>query len=259
MITILNPPDECALLMALEQKDLDHKVEVSLVALNTEDDSSDFLKRALSLGADSGILLGNGREREMNLNSDAYFWSRALTRLDWRIVMVGMNKIDTQEDEFGVYLGEYLNLPIVSGVIGLEALSDKKVRCWRKLEKGNREVIECDLPALLSVEQTNRVRYPTLKRIARSQGYQIAKLCQEKGWEKSIEGKIVFQKYQSPRARVKKGLVEMDSNLSVSERLAQLFSGGRSEKKNGHSDELRGPPQELAQKVLEYLIQWRVI
>ncbi len=258
MINILNPYDEGALILALEQKDLNPEMEVSVVVMDTGNGSSDLLKMGLSLGADCGILL-KGQEEGTPFDGAACQWSKALAAIDWQILLVGANRSDTQEDEFGIYLGEYLKLPVVSGVAGFQLLSDKEVRCWRKIEKGNREVVESELPAILTVEQTGKVRYPTLKNIAAPKGHRIRNLLMEKeqSQQTGMENQVSFQKYIPPRTRAKKGLVEINSNLPVSDRLAQLFGGGQTEKKK--TDEHMGSPEELAQKVLEYLIRKGVI
>lgn len=259
MINILNPYDECALILALEQKDLNPKVEVSVVVMDTGHDSSDLLIKGLNLGADCGILLKKEQEENTLFDGTACQWSKGLAAIDWQILLVGANKIDTQEDEFGVYLGEYLSLPVVSGVTDLQILSDKQVRCWRKLEKGNREIVESELPAILTVEQIGKVRYPTLKKIANPKEHRIRNLLIEKEQvqQKKMENKVSLQKYSPPRTRPKKGLFEINSNLPVSDRLTQLFTGGVSEKKK--ADELIGSPEKLAKNVLEYLIKKGVI
>lgn len=259
MINILNPYDEGALILALEQKDLNPKVKVSVVAMDTEGNSSDLLKKGLNLGADCSILFKKEQQDAIRFDEDTYYWSQGLATIDWQILLVGANKIDTLEDEFGIYLGEYLNLPVVSGVVDLQILPDKKARCWRKLEKGNREIVECDLPIVLTVDQISKVRYPTLRKIAASEENRILNLSREKEQKKRVEKKVILLKYQPPRARVKKGLFEINSNLSVSDRLTQLFGGGISEKKKGSADELNGSPGELAQKVLDCLIKKEVI
>lgn len=260
MITTLNPYDEGALILALEQKDLNPKIEVFVAAMDSGHDAGDLLKKGINLGADKGVLLKNDEGDPIYFNEDVYKWSKWLAAIDWEIFLIGANKIDTQEDEFGVFLGEYLNVPVVSGIVNLQILTNKKIKCWRKLEKGNREIVECELPALLTVEQINKVRYPSLKRIAAPKEQYIINFYLKEGLEKEKkEKKIILQEYRPARVRPKKGLFELNRNLSSTDRLDQLLSGGIDKKEKISGDELRGTPDELAQKVLDYLIKIRII
>jgi len=257
MITILNPYDESALMLALDQKDLDHEAEIIVVGMNSEG-SSDTLKKGLCMGADRGVLLSREAAGSLSIEEEVLLWCKGLSTIEWEILLVGASTIDTHSDEFGVYLGEYLKLNVVMGITSLKILANKKVSATRKLEKGHRQIVECDLPAILTVEQTGTAKYPTLRNIALSkEGKILYERLREEEKKKSGE-KTALQKYSPPRARPKKGLPEIDGSLSVSDRLSQLFSGGVTEKKS-EEDELMGPADEVAEKLLNHLVQKNIL
>jgi len=253
MITTLNPFDEGALILALEQKDLNSKIEVFVAAMDSGEDSIDLLKNGINLGADGGILFTNNSKNSPSLHEDPYKWSKYLSLIEWDLFLVGANKIDTEEDEFGILLGEYLSVNVVSGIVNFELLPNGNIYCWRKLEKGNRELVECRLPALLTVEQINRVRYPSLKRIVSPKEKYIIKF--ENKFEKEQKNhKIILQKYRPSRTRTK-GAYEFSELGSSSNLFQNLLSGGLDQKEKISGEEIKGLPEEIAQKFIEYLIK----
>jgi electron transfer flavoprotein beta subunit len=64
----------------------------------------------------------------------------------------------------GSCIAEMLQVPQVSGIVGLNLFAqERKASVERYLGKGDKEEIECDLPALFTVEMgLNDPRYPAL-------------------------------------------------------------------------------------------------
>lgn len=258
MLTILNPFDEGALLLALEKKDSIPQIKVFVTAMDYKDNAIDLLENGINLGADSAFLYNDHPSKSNFFQEDPYKWSKFLSSIDWDLLLIGASRTDIEEDGFGIILGEYLNIDVVSGIIDFQPMPNGRLRCIRKLEKGNREIVECKLPALLTVEQINKVRYPSLKRIASPKEKYI--VCIEDKFEEERKNKkIIFLKYAPPRARTKKGLFELNeatSSLNIFDKLL----GKRADRKGETSEnELKGSPEKIAEKFIEYLVKIGVL
>lgn len=253
MLTILNPFDEGALVLALEKKDSIPQINVSVIAMGDKDNTIDLIENGINLGADIGFLYNDHPSKSSFFQEDPYKWSKFLSSINWDLLLLGANRTDIQEDGFGIILGEYLNIDVVSSIIDFQTLSNGRLRCIRKLEKGNREFVECKLPALLTVEQINKLRYPTLKRIASPKEKYI--ICVEEKFEKVEKNeRIVFLRYAPPRARTKKGSFELNESTSPLNIFDKLL-GRMDQKGKTFEEELKGPPDKIAEKFIEYLIK----
>lgn len=258
MLTILNPFDEGALILALEKKDSIPHIRVFVTAMDHKNNAITLLENGINLGADIGFLYDDHPNNSNLFQEDPYKWSKFLSLMDWDLLLIGANRTDTQEDGFGILLGEYLNIEVVSSIIDFQPLSNGRVRCIRKLEKGNREVVECKLPVLLTVEQINKVRYPSLKRIASPKEKYI--VCIEDKLEEERKNKrIMFLKYAPPRARTKRGLLELTESTSSLNIFDKLLGKGMGRTGETSENELKGSPEKIAEKFIEYLIKIGVI
>ena len=81
------------------------------------------------------------------------------------LILCGKKAIDDNEGVVGGFIAEALGLPYVGSVTEIVLEPDgKSARMLQVLERGDRQLMECQLPALLSVERgLTRPRYPTLK------------------------------------------------------------------------------------------------
>lgn len=252
LLQAVNPYDESALNMALGIKQTHAEVRV-LVATPQSDDSDGLLDHALSLGADEGVIIDVGPANMLSPFARAKRWARGLEKLEWQLLLLGIRKIDMNEDEMGVYLGAFLNLPVVSGIkqCSLESASDRHVRATRKLEKGHTQTVTCPIPAVMTVEISGKSRYPTLRGLATKKKKTVLHLSFDESLQQASHP-VSVDALRPPKVRPKKGLVEIDKNLSVADKLGQLFSGGVTEKKNT-DDTLKGPPDQVAEKLLVYM------
>jgi electron transfer flavoprotein beta subunit len=144
-------------------------------------------------------------------------------------------------------------LPYVSCVVGLELLfNEKKARVQRVLGKGDKEVVECQLPALFSVDRgLSDPRYPTLPNLLRALNQKIE--CwgiESLGLTASdLQPMTEVVEVCYPRPRPKKISVP-DPCLNGYERTLLLLSGSRLEKAGNI---LEGTPEELASEIIRFL------
>ena len=108
---------------------------------------------ALARGADAGTIIFS----EKALINDAAFASLVLatylSRQRFDMILCGNESIDTGMACMGPFIADHLGLPHVTRVVSLDLVSDEtKLIIQRRLEKGNREKVECPLPAVVAVD-----------------------------------------------------------------------------------------------------------
>ena len=137
---------------------------------------------------------------------------------------------------------------------------DRTLKVHRKLERGDREVITCSLPALLTVEAgLNKPRHISVQGIFRSRKKEIDKydsqklgLDDEVGWKVSKANII----HISPPKPKLKGLIIPDSRLSPAERLRLIASGGLESRK---SNVLEGEHERVASQLVQFFKQNKIL
>ena len=88
--------------------------------------------------------------------------AEAIRKIPYDLVFTGVQAEDDGYGQVGVALAEILGIPHVSLVNSLE-VQDKKVQVHRELEGGLEEVLEVDLPAVLTIQTgINQPRYVSI-------------------------------------------------------------------------------------------------
>ena len=257
-IDIVNPYDELAVEEAIRIKEKLGDVEVVLITLG-DLIAEKALKRCLAMGADHLIQIDDSYFGKLDPWGTSVILAKAIERLGPDLIFCGKEALDENGGQVGAYIAELLGLPFVSCVVKLELLpNEKEVRLNRALGKGDKEVVECSLPALFSVEKgLNEPRYPSLPNLLRALDQKIE--C----WNREFLGlqkddilpmtEVVEVHYPRPRP---KGIAAPDSHLNGFERVLSLLSGSKTEKK-GHV--LEGPPEVMASEIVRFLIENGII
>ena len=259
VIYILNPYDEVAIEEALRIKQQIGEAEVTLITIGPSR-AEETLRYGLAMGADQAIHICDEKLEGIS----PWVRSKALAKVikdrGFHLILCGKKAIDDNEGVVGGFVAELLGLPFVSSVTEIVLAPDgKRARMYRVLERGDRHLIECDLPALLSVERgVIRPRYPTLmSRLVASRKEVFRVDPEELGIDSllNLEPKIKVSRLSILRPKPKK-MFRPDSNLSAEERIKLIMSGGLVERKS-HS--LKGSPQELAEQFINFLEENRII
>jgi electron transfer flavoprotein beta subunit len=257
-IDIVNPYDELAMEEAIRIKEKFADGEVVLITLG-DLIAEKALRQCLAMGADRLIQINDPTFGKLDPWDTAVVLTKAIERLEPDLIFCGKEALDENAGQVGAYLAELLGRPYISCVVGLELLPNKKeVRVNRALGKGDKEVVECSLPALLSVEKgLNEPRYPTLPKLLWALDQKIE--C----WDRELLGlqisdiqsmtEVVGVHYPRPRP---KEIAAPDSRLNGFERVLNLLAGSRTEKK-GHI--LEGPPEVMASEIVRFLIENRMM
>lgn len=257
LIYMVNPADLAALETALDLRDRLGPAEVICISM-APPIMAKHLRSCLARGADRAVILWHDRFEGSDGMAVAGILAAAIKKIGFDLVLTGNAAIDHGNGIVGPALASVLDLPHVSAITRLE-ISDgmEAATVHRALERGEREVLECKLPALFTVHQTmnvpRRPNFPSslaaLEKEVPRWGMEELGLNEAQVGRHSSAIKILGLSLPRPRPRV---TMRMDSSLHPVERMRLLVSGGIGEKKG---EILTGEPSELARKVINIILE----
>lgn len=160
---LLSELDEYALEQALRVADDRDDVEVVALTMGP-DDAADAIKRALQMGASSGIHVCDDAVHGTDSLGTSTVLAAAVTRAAPDVVLCGMASTDGSMGVVPAMVAERLGWPAVTFGATFE-LTDTGVRIRRDADTASR-VVEADLPAVVSVtDQSGEARYPSMRGI----------------------------------------------------------------------------------------------
>ncbi|MDP2920058.1 MAG: hypothetical protein Q8O43_07575, partial [Dehalococcoidia bacterium] len=232
--------------------------KVTLISLGKEN-AVECLRQGLAMGADEAVLLIDPAFENIDSSSTAMALAKTIARGPFGAVFCGHRADDTQSGLTPAYLAQLLGLPIVLNVVQMELQKDK-LRLTRKLEKGNREIVECTLPALLTIEAgEKKPRHATIKGVLRARNATIQRLdAQELGLapeDLTASIKVKVLNITPPKPKMK-GLFVPDAKMSSADKMKAIMGGGLVQKK---SNILEGDPENIARQVTQFLKKEKLI
>ena len=158
---IINPYDEYAVEEALKIKEKISTGEVIAITLGGEN-NKETVRKALAMGADSGIILKDDQQR------DSFGVAKALAEeikmQGAKLVFMGKQSVDYDNSIVGQLTAELLNFNCIPVCVKLDIDGDK-ITAEREIE-GGREIIETSLPCIITCQKgLNEPRYASLKGI----------------------------------------------------------------------------------------------
>ena len=150
---VFNPEDLNALEMALQIKEK-HGGSVSVITMGPPSATA-VLKEALFRGADNVYLLSDRKFAGSDTLATSFALKQAIvTKIPgFDIVLCGRQAIDGDTAQVGPQTAEKLDVPQLTYVEAVEELTDKKIKVKRLIDNGS-EIVEADLPVLLTVTNT---------------------------------------------------------------------------------------------------------
>ncbi len=158
---IFNPEDLNALEEALAFRDA-HGGSVTVLTMGAPR-ACELLQEALYRGADRAVLLTDRRAAASDTLATSYILSRAVKKLEADIIFCGRQAIDGDTAQVGPQMAEKLSWPVVTYVEEMLALDGKTLRVRRNVGNGW-EIVECELPVLLTVLETANTPRPRAAR-----------------------------------------------------------------------------------------------
>ena len=243
----INPYDEAALEAALRIKD--HMPESRIILLTLGKIIAETeLRRCLALGADVLYRI----DTDLSLDSRAKSMQLAAVAKSLRadLILCGKESLDRQNGQVAAFMARHLDVPFVSAIVDLEYFAEgNEVVATRSCGRGRRAKVRCGLPAVLSVD-LGMFAY----RIARHEDLERASAAPIQtaiGPLDPVEPIIRVLKKLPPRPRTK-AIGAPDSSLPALERIQQLLTGSKIEKKGTL---LEGEPEVLVEGIIDYLME----
>ena len=206
------------------------------------------------MGADEAIHLCDEAFDNLDVYSTSIVLARFIAISQYDLILCGRESVDEGTGFLGAGIAEWLSLPLVTAVTRLDIFADTKTaRVHRRLKGGDREILECQLPAVFAVESVLRKPvYPPLKTILAGRKKRVTKVdAKSLGIDvRSIEPAIAVVAISQPKPRLKK-TATIDSKLSAQERMKLLMSGGSQQK---GSKTIEKAPQQAAAELIQFLI-----
>lgn len=255
VVYMLNPYDEAAVEEAIRIKERSDDAEIILLTLGPLR-AEESLRYAFSMGADSMIRI-DGDIADPFIVS--FVLSKVIKEMGFDIILCGKKAIDSNDCAVGTFLAESLGIAHVAGVLKLNVFPEEELALVeRALGRGDREVVDCSLPGLFSVELgINNPRYPTLPNRFKADREKI-EVIEMSSIDVALSkntGLSRLNDLSPPRPRPKK-VFTPDSNLSASERRRIMMSGGKTGKKG---DLIEGAPDKAAETIMNVLIQEKIL
>lgn len=252
---VVNPYDEVALEEAVRIKNGQGKGSVVVISLGPGQAES-ALRWCLAMGADDAIHIQYDDPYSLDGYTTATILSRVISTIKYDLILCGSRSVDWSNGGVGVILGELLNLPVITSVVTVAvAAGGRSVTVSRLVERGDKQQIRCNLPAVLTVEMgLCEPRYPSLPRIKNSLKKEISKASIGPSDQDDININSVplLTEVASISRPPPKRIFIPPSNLSPEERINLLVSGMAKQKERNL---LRGSASGLAKKLVEFLVE----
>jgi electron transfer flavoprotein beta subunit len=178
---IINPFDTYAIEEGVSLKEriasseAGSSLEVEVIALTMGPHHSEtMLREAISLGADSAILLSDRAFAGSDTWATAYTLSKAIKKIDgWKLIILGKQTLDGDTGQVGPELAQILNIPFVGYASRITEINDSRMTVKRLMED-RYETFDIKLPAAISVgKDINIPRVPSLRGKMKSKSAQI--------------------------------------------------------------------------------------
>jgi electron transfer flavoprotein beta subunit len=253
---VTNRPDKVAVEEAVRIRERLGKGEVTLVNLGSTR-IEHTIRECLAIGADRAIMLNSLDFSEADAYATAETLAEALKALRPDLILCGSFAEDIEYGAVGIMIAELLGIPSVSNIDSINITEDEKaVIVHRKLERGNREVIRCPLPAVVTIDPgMNNPRYASLPLYMEALTLAIEQRDTSAVSLKRGKPKLEITALALPRPRLKKGIT-IDSSLPPKERIKLLMTGGVSYKEGNI---IEGSPEEIADRLVSYFMSNNII
>ena len=221
---VVDPFDEFGIELAIQLREKRSDVtEVAAITVGP-DKAAEALRIALAMGADRGIHINDPAFESMDEIFIAGVVAQAIKKesVEFDLIFCGKYNIDLDAGAVGPALAEFLELPHVGAVQALELSDDGKRFTAKRRIEGAEEVVECDLPALLTIEKgLVEPRYPSLPNLMKAKKKPVTVLT---AGDLSIDGEkaVQFLSLQEPPPKPACSLIEGEPEEMARELVRRL-------------------------------------
>ncbi|GMU37740.1 MAG: electron transfer flavoprotein subunit beta/FixA family protein [Phycisphaerae bacterium] len=168
---VVDPFDEFGVELAVQLREKGKPVSEIVAITVGGDKAAEALRTAMAIGADRAVHLCDPKFDSANELFFAYLVAAAVKKLgeSFELIVCGKQNIDLDAGAVGPALAEFLDLPHVGAVQGLEFDEAGKRFTARRRIEGAEEVVEGALPVLLTIEKgLVEARYPSLPNLMKA-------------------------------------------------------------------------------------------
>ncbi|MBU0717507.1 MAG: electron transfer flavoprotein subunit beta/FixA family protein [Planctomycetes bacterium] len=223
---VLDPFDEFGVELGIQLREKRSDVSEVVAVILGPDKAAEALRVALAMGADSGVHINDPKFESQNELFAAQVLAEAIKQDTdgFDLILCGKYNIDLDAGAIGPAVAEFLDLPHVGAVAGLEVSDNGKSFTARRRIEGAEEVVECDLPALLTIEKGMvEPRYPSLPNLMKAKKKPVKVLTSaEILGVGATEAGLVFESLAPPPPKPKCKFVEGEPEEMAKE-LARLL------------------------------------
>jgi electron transfer flavoprotein beta subunit len=255
MVPITNPADRTALALVRSFFPVE---TAKVIALSVGPKSSECaLRECLSLGADDAIRVWDDKfsGNPPGGAGVARVLSCLIASLGFDLVVCGSHSLGGASGYVGPAIAEALDFAQVSSVTHVELLADGTgLLLHRRLDRGDREIVVCQLPAVLTVDDgAVEIPYAPFPHLLAAERRSIvvrdlASLGLKPADVQSPDGAQLNQ-YISPRPRTKKSAAP-EKALTPMQLMQQAMGGGGAKK---NSNVVEGEPKKAAAEIVRFL------
>ena len=178
---IFNPFDQNALEAALQMKDADKDVKITLLSMGP-DQAKDVLREGLAMGADDAYLLSDRKLGGSDTLATGYALAQAIKKLaadkgieQFDIILCGKQAIDGDTAQVGPQIACELGIPQITYARDIK-VEGNKVTVQQENEEGY-IVTEANFPVLITaVKDLNEPRFPTIRGTMKAKRREIPNL-----------------------------------------------------------------------------------
>lgn len=149
----LNPFDACALEAALRIEG----GEVTVLSMSPLS-AAEKLRALTRLGVKEVILLSDKLFAGSDTLATSYILSKQLQKMEYDLILCGRQSIDGDTAQVGPALAAKLGLGLITNVLEITSLTEQSIACHTRMGEE-----EANLPALLTVERINTLRFPSIR------------------------------------------------------------------------------------------------
>jgi electron transfer flavoprotein beta subunit len=131
---------------------------------------AEVLKRSIGMGADNGIHIIEKTDNYLTSFGISSLVAEYARDKCYDLIFTGTVSEDNMQGQVGPMIAAHLTLPWATAVIFEKIAPDRKaVYVEREIESGARDILELQLPAVLTIQSgINTPRYPTLSNLLRA-------------------------------------------------------------------------------------------
>ncbi len=135
---------------------------ITVISMGPEE-VNETLRRALAMGADEAIRLTDPAFGDSDGYAIARVLSQAIKPLSYDLILTGVQTEDDGYGQVGPILAEILGIQHAAVVNKIEGIESGRAKVHRELEGGLEEVLELELPAVLTIQSgINDPRYVSI-------------------------------------------------------------------------------------------------